>query len=105
VLQNLISNAVRYTPEGDRVTLRTERQEEEVLVSVHDNGPGIPAADVPHLFDRFWQAQRARRGGAGLGLAISKGIVEAHGGRIWVESELGHGSTFYFTVPLAPQRA
>ena len=66
-----------------------------------DNGPGIPADAVPHLFDRFWQAKRADRRGAGLGLPIVKGIVEAHGGRIWVESAPGQGSTFFFTIPAA----
>jgi len=101
VLQNLVSNAIRYTPEGESVTVRVERRTDDVLISVHDKGPGISEADLPHLFDRFWQAQHARRGGAGLGLAISKGILEAHGGNIWVESELGRGSTFFFTVPLA----
>jgi signal transduction histidine kinase len=68
---------------------------------VRDTGCGIPAENLPHLFDRFWQARGARRGGAGLGLAIAKGIVEAHGGRIWVESTLGSGSTFAFTIPSA----
>ena len=71
-----------------------------------DTGAGIAAEEMPHVFDRFWQAQKARRAGAGLGLQIVKGIVEAHGGRIWVESEVGVGTTFYFTLPdrARPQR-
>jgi signal transduction histidine kinase len=72
------------------------------LFSVADTGPGIAAADLPHVFDRFWQArQSGRRGSAGLGLAIVKGIIEAQGGRVWVESEAGAGSTFFFTAPVA----
>lgn len=73
----------------------------EVLFWVADTGSGIEAKDLPHLFDRFWQARKARRQGAGLGLPIVKGIVEAHGGHVWVESQMGSGSTF-FTLPLAP---
>jgi signal transduction histidine kinase len=72
------------------------------LFWVRDNGAGIAAADLPHVFDRFWQAQKGERRGAGLGLPIVKGIVETHGGRIWVDSALGHGSTFFFTIPAAP---
>ena len=73
-----------------------------VIFSVTDSGPGIPGADVPQIFDRYWHARRAARTrGSGLGLAIAKGIVEAHGGRIWVESEIGVGSVFHFTVPAA----
>jgi signal transduction histidine kinase len=72
-----------------------------VLFWVADTGAGIAAEDVPHVFDRFWQARRGGRRGAGLGLPIVKGIVEAHGGRIWVESAAGRGSTFFFTMPAA----
>jgi signal transduction histidine kinase len=68
---------------------------------VSDTGPGIPADQLPHIFGRFWQATRADRRGIGLGLAIAKGIVEAHRGRIWVESEVGVGSEFIFTLPVA----
>ena len=68
------------------------------MVSVADDGPGIPPEDVPHLFDRFWQGGGDRAGGSGLGLAIARELVRAHGGRIWVESQLGKGSTFYFTL-------
>lgn len=101
LLRNLLSNALRHTPEGGSVAVRVEPAGDEVRFSVRDTGSGIPAEDLPYLFDRFWQARRTRRGGAGLGLAIAKGIAEAHGGRIWVESEEGKGSTFAFTLPVA----
>ena len=100
VLENLVSNAVKHTAPGGEIRIRAESANGEVRISVRDTGCGIPAENLPHLFDRFWQAHGARRGGAGLGLAIAKGIVEAHGGRIWVESELGAGSTFAFSLPL-----
>ena len=100
VFSNLIGNAVKFTPEGGRITLRVEPEDAEMIhFSVVDTGRGIPAESLPHLFDRFWQARSARRAGAGLGLTICKGIVEAHGGRIGVESTAGEGSTFHFTLP------
>ncbi len=101
-LGNLIGNAVKFTPEGGRITVRAEPAGKEVSFSVSDTGPGIPAGDLPHIFERFWQARRTGVAGAGLGLAIAKGIVEAHGGRIHVDSELGRGTTFRFTLPAAP---
>jgi PAS domain S-box-containing protein len=101
VLENLVSNAVKHTASGGAIRIRAESADGEVHITVRDTGAGIPSENLPHLFDRFWQAVGARRGGAGLGLAIAKGIVEAHGGRIWVESELGVGSTFTFSLPLA----
>lgn len=78
-------------------------REGEALFWKADTGPGIPAEDMPHLFDRFWQARKPGKRGAGLWLAIVRGIVEAHGGRVWVESTPGRGSTFYFTIPTAPR--
>jgi PAS domain S-box-containing protein len=102
VLSNLLGNAVKFTPAGGEVTLRAEPGEGEVVFSVSDTGPGIPAGELPHVFDRFWQARSTRKGGAGLGLAIAKGLVEAHGGRIWVHSEPGRGSRFCFTIPVSP---
>ena len=103
VLSNLIGNAHKFTPEGGGISLRVQVEDGFVRFVVHDSGPGVSAHDLPHIFDRFWQARRVRRGGGvGLGLAITKGIVEAHGGRIWAESVAGIGSTFYFTLPLAP---
>ena len=101
VLSNLVGNAVKFTPKGGRVTVRVEPLGDEVRFAVSDTGPGIPADQVPHIFGRFWQANRKDRRGIGLGLAIAKGIVDVHGGRIWVESQVGEGSNFYFTLPVA----
>lgn len=103
VLENLIGNAIKFTPIGGRITVGATPRRGEVVVSVADTGPGIPAEHIPHVFDRFWQAKRAERRGAGLGLPICKGIVQAHGGRIWAVSEPGRGSTFSFTIPTAPR--
>lgn len=100
VLTNLIGNALKFTPAGGHVLVRAEAREGEVVFSVTDTGPGIPEEQRQHIFKRFWQADSADRRGRGLGLAIAKGIVEAHGGRIWIDSELSRGSTFSFTVPL-----
>jgi signal transduction histidine kinase len=99
-LTNLLGNAVKYTPEGGAIAVRARLRGDEVVISVSDNGPGIPPEALPRIFDRYYQAQAAKSAGAGLGLAIAKGIAEAHGGRIWAESELGVGSTFYFAVPV-----
>jgi PAS domain S-box-containing protein len=99
VFDNLIANAVRHTPPGGRVTVGASRQDGAVLFWVKDTGSGIPAADLARVFDRFWQAKHRDHGGVGLGLAIARGLVEAHGGRIRVESEVGRGTAFYFTIP------
>lgn len=100
VFENLIGNAIKFTEAGGRITVRAVSQEHDVLFSVADTGSGIEAESLPHVFDRFWQAAtHARHMGAGLGLPVAKGIVEAHGGRMWVESVPGRGSTFYFTIP------
>lgn len=105
VLSNLVGNAVKFTPRNGRVTVSAERIDGEVRFSVIDTGPGIPPEQVPHIFGRFWQAKPSDRRGIGLGLAIAKGIVEGHQGRIWVESHVGLGSTFYFTLPSVPDTA
>jgi PAS domain S-box-containing protein len=104
VLSNLVGNAVKFTPRNGRVTVCAERIDGEVRFGVIDTGPGIPPEQVPHIFGRFWQAQTSDRRGIGLGLAIAKGIVEAHNGRIWVESHVGLGSTFYFTLPTTTEK-
>ena len=101
VLSNLVGNAVKFTPRNGRISITAERTEAAVRFGVIDTGPGIPAEQLPHIFGRFWQAKPADRRGIGLGLAIAKGIVEAHNGNIWVESHVGLGSTFYFTLPVA----
>ena len=104
LLVNLIENAIKYTPSGGAVTVLTWRRDAEVGVTVSDTGPGIPPEDLDHVFDRFFRVDEARRrtsGGSGLGLAICREIVEAHGGRIWVESEAGRGSAFSLALPAA----
>jgi two-component system phosphate regulon sensor histidine kinase PhoR len=101
VLQNLLDNAVQYTPSGGRIKVLARREGSEVLLTVSDTGIGIPKAEQARIFERFYRVDSARSreaGGTGLGLAIAKHIVEAHGGRIWVESELGQGSSFHFSV-------
>jgi signal transduction histidine kinase len=105
VLGNLIANSVRFTPREGSVRIAAVGDGPYVRFSVADTGDGIDAADLPNVFDRFWQAQRSREGGAGLGLAIARGIVAAHGGEMWVESERGDGSTFFFTLPVVPEVA
>ena len=99
VLGNLIGNALKFTPSDGNVTVRVEPRDDEVVFHVTDSGPGIPAEQIPHLFEQFWQARSDKRG-VGLGLTIAKGIVDAHGGRIWAESTVGSGSTFSFTLPI-----
>jgi signal transduction histidine kinase len=105
VLVNLLSNALKFTPAGGRVVVSFARADEQVSCTVADTGPGIPAGETPHIFERFYRGDRsrARQGtdGSGLGLAIAKAIVEAHGGRIWVGSELGQGASFTFILPAA----
>ncbi len=104
VYTNLIDNAIKHTPEGGQITLRAGLRDNGVLVQVCDTGEGIPAADLPHVFDRFYQVdksrQRDKRDGAGLGLTIAKGIIDAHGGRLWAESQEGVGATFSTWLPV-----
>jgi signal transduction histidine kinase len=104
IVGNLLGNAVKFVPEHGRVVLRAVRDGSNVLFQVEDSGPGIPPADVEHLFDKFWQARKGDTRGVGLGLTIAKGLVEAHGGKIWVESAPGRGSTFSFTLPAVTAR-
>ena len=99
VLSNLLANAIQHTAEGGRVLAGVRQTDDGIEFHVADTGEGIAPDQLPHVFDRFWQARRSSRRGAGLGLPIAKGIVEAHGGRIWVESEIGKGSTFRFVLP------
>ncbi len=102
ILSNLLDNALKYTPEGGRVTVGLLPGEIEVIVVVEDTGIGIPAEDLPRIFERFYRVDKARSrklGGTGLGLAIVKHLVNANGGRVWVESEPGRGSRFYFSLP------
>jgi PAS domain S-box-containing protein len=101
VISNLVENAAKFTPDGGIITVSARPLEREVEFSVKDTGPGIPDNQLAHVFDRFWQAEKARSRGLGLGLSIAQGLVAAHGGRIWVESTTGAGSTFFFTLPRA----
>jgi signal transduction histidine kinase/DNA-binding response OmpR family regulator len=106
VLSNLLGNALKFTPDGGSITVRARTHyETSVLVSVIDSGPGLPAEQLPHIFSRFWQGERSDRRGIGLGLAIARGLVEAHGGEIWVESEPGDGCRFHFTIPFGRSAA
>ena len=109
VLQNLIDNAIQYTPAGGQIMVSAAPVDSEVVFTVSDTGIGIPQAEQPRIFERFYRVDVARSrevGGTGLGLSIAKHLVEGHGGRIWVESEAGHGSQFHFSVPVFdPERA
>ena len=97
---NLLGNAIKFSPNGGNIDVNTEVRNNEVLVSVTDHGIGIHKEDMPHIFDRFYRTKKSKfTSGTGLGLYITEQIITAHGGHIWVESELGKGSTFHFTVP------
>ena len=104
VLSNLISNAVKFTPANGAITVTAECREDQALVRVTDTGPGIPADRLPRVFERYWKASETAHEGTGLGLFISRGIIEAHGERLHVESQAGKGVTFSFTLPIATQR-
>lgn len=101
VFSNLLDNALKVTPAGGRVWIDAAAADGEVRIRVRDTGPGIPAEEQELVFERFWRGSSGGRAGSGLGLAIARGVVESHGGRIWVESETGKGSAFQFTVPVA----
>ena len=101
VLANLLGNALRFTERGGTVSVGAQRLGGHVEIHVRDSGAGIPASELPRIFDRYWTVRRnAPKGGTGLGLAIARGIVEAHGGRLWADSAPGQGSVFRFTVPV-----
>jgi signal transduction histidine kinase len=108
VLANLIDNAAKYSPAGSPILVSATTQAAGVTVGVHDHGPGISSEHAQKIFDRFYRIDDARirnTGGIGLGLAISRALVEAHGGRLWLDSVPGQGSTFYFSVPIAQPQA
>jgi signal transduction histidine kinase len=99
-LSNLVGNAIKFTPAGGKVVIEAIADSETLTLSVRDTGIGISEEELPRIFDRYWQSTRTNRQGAGLGLAIAKGIVEGHGGRIWVESAAGSGTTVRFALPV-----
>lgn len=100
-LSNLVGNAIKFSQEGSKIVVAMRKDGDGVIISVLDKGKGIPAEQLPRVFDRYWQSSRTDRQGAGLGLAIAKGIVEAHGGRIWIESTPGEGTIASFSLPFA----
>ena len=105
VLDNIMNNAIKYSPDGGTITGRMHKTDDAVIISISDEGMGIPKADLNKIFTRFYRVDRARSramGGSGLGLAISKEVVEQHGGRIWAESKEGKGTTFYLSLPYVP---
>jgi signal transduction histidine kinase len=104
VLQNLLDNAVQYTPRGGQIDVTAQARGHEVVFTVRDTGIGIPESDLERIFERFYRVDAARSreaGGTGLGLSIARHIVGAHNGRIWVESAIGQGSRFHFSIPSA----
>jgi signal transduction histidine kinase len=101
VVSNILGNAIKFSPEGGSIAVRLAADDRFVRVSVSDSGKGIPKEELPRVFERFWQASATRAQGTGLGMAIAKGAIDAHGGRIWVESEPGKGATFHFVIPIA----
>jgi two-component system, OmpR family, phosphate regulon sensor histidine kinase PhoR len=103
--RNLLDNAIRYTPEGGAISIHLARENGKALLSIRDSGIGIPAKDLPRIFERFYRVDRARAretGGTGLGLSIVRHIAESHGGSVTAESELGRGSTFVVSLPASP---
>ena len=100
VLSNLLANAIKFSPAGGHIGVDLEQDERDCRIAISDQGPGVPEADRQHIFDKYWRTQ-GERGGEGLGLAIAKSLIEAHGGRIGVDSQPGGGSRFWFTLPLA----
>lgn len=104
VIENLLENALKYTPAGSHINILAKLRDREVEISVRDSGPGIPADDLPHIFERFYRVDKGRsreKGGTGLGLSIVKHIIQLHGGRVWAQSEPGKGTSVFFTLPVA----
>ncbi|HEX5417094.1 MAG TPA: PAS domain-containing sensor histidine kinase [Chloroflexota bacterium] len=106
VLTNLLTNALKYSTPGTAVTVTLSRRDDEIITAISDHGPGIPPEDLPHLFQKYFRSRTGdgHREGLGLGLYITRRLVEAHGGKIWVTSEVGKGSTFSFSLPIAAER-
>jgi signal transduction histidine kinase len=100
VISNILGNAIKFTPEGGRILIETAREDDQIRVSISDTGRGIPPHLANQVFERFWQVSETSKQGTGLGLAIAKAVIDAHHGKIWVESEPGRGATFSFTLPI-----
>lgn len=100
VLSNLVGNALKFSNKGQQILLCAVRKDSHLEIEIRDQGPGIAKADADYIFDRYWMSATSKSGGTGLGLAISKAIIDAHGGKIWVNSVVGSGSSFYFTLPI-----
>src|SRR5262249_27698658 len=103
ILWNLLANAIKFTPKHGRVIVRVDREPESYIISVEDDGIGIPESELPHIFERFRQVDGSatrRHAGLGIGLALARSLVELHGGKIWAESVAGHGSRFAFSLPI-----
>jgi signal transduction histidine kinase len=96
---NLLSNAFKFTPDGGKVSVFASQRDNEILHEIRDTGIGIPEEKLQQIFEEFFQAEGGKYGGTGLGLSIAKGVIEEHGGKIWVESQPGKGSAFFFTLP------
>jgi signal transduction histidine kinase len=103
IIINLLSNAFKFTADGGQVSILAGQKDQSILIEIRDTGMGIPEDKLQAIFDEFYQVEGGKHGGTGLGLAIAKRLVEEHGGNIWVESQLGKGSTFYFTLPLSAE--
>ena len=105
VVDNIVNNAIKYSPDGGVITVRLLQSQNRIILSISDQGLGIPRKDLDKIFERFYRVDKARsraQGGTGLGLAIAKEIVEAHHGKIWADSSEGKGSTFYISLPYEP---
>jgi len=107
ILVNFLSNALKYSKPGTPVSLSLAQADDAAVARIADQGPGIPPEDLPHMFERYYRSPATQRSkeGLSLGLYITKGLVDVHGGRVWVESEVGKGSAFYFTLPVAQRSA
>lgn len=105
VISNIIGNALKFTPDGGEIHISMKYNKDNAEISIHDNGYGMSADQLEHIFERYWQVEGTARQGTGLGLAIAKIVVETHHGKIWAESELGKGSTFHFTLPAEPNKS